>query len=356
MIDECVLNAVIVNAAALLLESAPFVMAGALISRLPLRAARNTVAYVGCGCGTGPSARSLPALAATWLAFGPLVAIARFAAAIAMARALRAHACEHKPDDALAQFAAIAPFAIMGAAIVPAIPAIAGSRASPLTIALTAAFAAFLSSPCAIGVAGVAAMLRSTAPAAAIGFLCVAGVADLRAWTAKRSRQTQHDCAAYVLGALACAIVAARGGAALVNPRFVPALWLCTAAMAYLAYVYRAHAKAHLRIAPAIMLAGCFLSAPAPDMLQTETTLSDAYPGERVDFTGQLIARSLVRYAITCCRADAAPVVLRLDAPYASHSGWAHARGVLVRRGDSLRLHAETIEAVAPPADPFVYR
>lgn len=360
VIDDCVFNAVIVNAAALLLESAPFVLAGALISRLPLRAARHAVAYLGCGCAAGPSARSLPAFAATWLAFGPLVASVRFAAAIAVAHVARRHACERIPDHALAQFAAIVPFAAAGALVAPVIPAIAGWHAAPAAVAFTGALAAFLSSPCAIGATGVAAMLKPAEPAAAIGFLCVAGIADLRAWIAARHAHAQHDCLAYVLAAIACAAVAARGGAALINPRFVPALWLCAAAFAWCACVYRSHANVRLRFAPAIMLAGCFLTAPAPATVQTETTLEDAYPGERVDFTGEVAgtaaARSLVRYAITCCRADAAPIVLRLDEPYATPSTWAHARGVLVRRGGSLRLRADTIEAVPPPVDPFVYR
>jgi hypothetical protein len=351
---------IVVNAAAVLLESAPFVLAGVLAARIPLRAARTFAAYFGCGCGTGPSARSLPAFAATWFGFGPAVACARLAAAIAVERALRRRECAHQPDEALAQFAAIAPFAVAGAALVPAFPAIAGAHASHLTLALSAALAAFLTSPCAVGAVGIAAMLRTAAPAAAIGFLCIAGIADLRAWIAVRSEGALHDCSAYGLAALACALAALRGGAAMVNPRFVPALWLCAAVFAFLAFVYRTHVRARLRIAPAIMLAGCCLSAPLPAIVQTETTLSDAYPGERVDFTGAVVrtaaSTSLVRYAVTCCRADAAPIVLQLDSRAELRSPWARARGVLVRRGDSLELHARTIEAIPPPADPFVYR
>jgi uncharacterized membrane protein YcgQ (UPF0703/DUF1980 family) len=98
-----------------------------------------------------------------------------------------------------------------------------------------------------------------------------------------------------------------------------------------------------------------------PEYHATETTLSDAFAGERVDFTGVLTrtgdAATLVRYAITCCRADAAPVVIRLlDAPPAAAHGWMHARGVLVAREDDLRLRADALTPIAPPADPFVYR
>lgn len=351
---------VVANAAALLLECAPFVLAGAVLSRVRFHNAPHAMAYFGCGCGTGPSARSLPAFAATWLAFGPLVASVRFAAAIAVARVLQRRTCAHAASESLAQFAAIAPFAIAGAVLAPAVPAIAGAHSSPAAIAIAGAFAAFVTSPCAIGAAGTAAMLRAHAPAAAIGFLSVAGIADLRVWIQAGEDRTPHDCLAYALAAFACAAAAMRGGGSLVNPRFVPALWICAAAFAYFGFRYRTRARPSLRIAPAIMLAGCFLAAPAPAAVQTETTLAAAYPGQRIDFTGELVrtprTASLVRYAITCCRADAAPVVLQLDSLPAMRSKWAHARGVIVRAGNSLRLHPEVLQAVPAPPDPFVYR
>ena len=83
--------------------------------------------------------------------------------------------------------------------------------------------------------------------------------------------------------------------------------------------------------------------------------------GERVDFTGVLTrtgsAATLVRFAITCCRADAAPIVVRLlRAPGSAVRGWVHARGVMVARGSDLRLRAEQLQMISAPADPFVYR
>jgi len=63
------------TSASALFEAAPFLLAGIIAGRL-LRHS-NAVAYLGCGCTAGPSARSLPAAAATWLLFGPLVAAAR---------------------------------------------------------------------------------------------------------------------------------------------------------------------------------------------------------------------------------------------------------------------------------------
>ena len=151
-----------------------------------------------------------------------------------------------------------------------------------------------------------------------------------------------------------------RGGAALVNPKIALALWPCAIAFAFLTLRYRKETYAALRVAPAIMLIGCVLAAPAPIYRATETTLSDAFAGERLDFTGVVVhsgsATALVRYAITCCRADAAPVAVRLDPPATLQHGWARARGTLVQRADGLRLRADSIEPIATPADPFVYR
>ncbi len=109
------------------------------------------------------------------------------------------------------------------------------------------------------------------------------------------------------------------------------------------------------------MFAGAVLGAPLPQYHATETTLTDAFSGERVDFTGELTrtggAATLVRYAITCCRADASPIVVRLmEAPSRRLHGWMHARGALVERGGDLRLRADELLPVDAPADPFVYR
>ena len=75
------------TSASALFEAAPFLLAGIVAARF-LRHP-HAVAYLGCGCAAGPSARSLPAAAATWLLFGPLVAVARFAAALVVARLFR---------------------------------------------------------------------------------------------------------------------------------------------------------------------------------------------------------------------------------------------------------------------------
>ncbi len=252
------------------------------------------------------------------------------------------------------------PFALGGAALLPLLPAIAGLHLPMAAIAAAAAVTAFATSPCALGTIGIAGIARGVAPAAAAGFLCVAGIFDLRAWSRSAEPPASHDCIAYVLTFVACSLAAVRGGGSLVNPRFTPALWICAIACAYLAHRYRAHARPALRIGPAIMLAGCVLGAPVPVYYATQTTLAGAFPGERIDFTGAVVRSeketALVRYAITCCRADAAPISIRLDSSAAVGSGWARARGTLVLRNGELRLHAGKIEAVPAPADPFVYR
>ena len=355
-----VVSAIIVNAAAMLLESAPFVLAGAIAVRVPWRWSGRAAAYLGCGCGAGPSARSLPAAVAAWITFGPLIAMARLAGAILMECALRKRDCAHAASSVLTQLGGIWPLAIGGAILVPLFPAIAGAHAPQAIVFAAAAATAFVSSPCGLGTIGIAAIARSTAPVAAWGFLCVAGIVDLRAFVRARGARNGHDCLAYALASLACALVAMRAGAALVNPKIAFALWPSAVVFAYFAFRYRKETCAALRVAPAIMLAGCVLAAPAPAYHATETTLTDAFAGERIDFTGVVVrsasATALVRYAVTCCRADAAPIAIRLDLAPKLRSGWAHARGTLVQRGDGLRLRADSIESVSAPADPFVYR
>src|SRR5579864_4282896 len=220
----------------MLLESAPFVLAGAIVLRAPWRWSGRAAAYLGCGCGTGPSARSLPAAAAAWITFGPLVAAARLAGAILVECVLRRRVCAHASGSALAQLGGIWPLAIAGAILVPLFPAIVGAHAPQAIVFAAAALTAFVSSPCGLGTIGVAAIARTVAPAAAAGFLCVAGIFDLRTFVRARGACEGHDCLAYALAALACALVAIRGGAALFNPKIALALWPCAIAFAHLTF------------------------------------------------------------------------------------------------------------------------
>ena len=268
-------------------------------------------------------------------------------------------ACEFERDPPLAQLAAVAPFAIGGSALALLAPAIGAAHGAQA--AIFGAAAAFASAPCALGAVGFASAVRASAPQFAYAFLCVAGIVDARAFMRKPHLHARHDALAYAIAAAACALVAAKHGGGLVHPRLALFLWPCACACAVLAYRYRAHACGALRIAPLVMLAGTMFAAPPPAYHATETTLADAFAGERIDFTGVLThtanAATIVRYAITCCRADAAPIVIRLEqsAPPALH-GWIHAHGILVDGTSGLMLRTSSLTPVAAPADPFVYR
>lgn len=355
------LTALLVTSASTLFESAPFVLAALVLTQTPVRWNARIGAYLGCGCGVGPSARSLPAAAATCFVFGPLVAGARLAAAILVDRFTRSgNVCAHRRASLLSELHLLAPVAALGAAAALVLPALAGYHIAGAAAFLSGAAGALVLAPCALGSVAFAASLRAIAPASAAGFLCIAGILDLRTWLGREGGNDEHDVFAYGVFSLACALVALRGGAQLVHPKIALALWACAAAGAAFAYRFRDRRCAKLRVAPLVMLAGTFLAAPLPAYHATETSLADAFAGERVDFTGVLTrtrdAATLVRYAITCCRADAAPVVVRLlDTPPRSLHGWIHAHGVLVGRGHRLFLKA-TLVTVSAPADPFVYR
>jgi uncharacterized membrane protein YcgQ (UPF0703/DUF1980 family) len=109
------------------------------------------------------------------------------------------------------------------------------------------------------------------------------------------------------------------------------------------------------------MLAGALIGAPPPVYHATETTLAEIFAGERLSFTGVLTCAdgtcALVRYAITCCRADAAPVAVRLSAaPRYATGTWLRANGRIDEARGELRLVAQSVERIPPPLDPFIYR
>ena len=356
------LRSALAAAASSLFESAPFLFAGLVAVRL-LGKHRRIVDFVGCGCGSGPSARSLPAAAATWLLFGPLVAAARFGAALLCARLLRPRtACTtHAQTQPLAELAALLPSSLLAGAAFACFSAFDPAALSPLgEIALGGALG-FCAAPCGLGAVALAGALRARAPLAAAAFLCVAGVIDLRTLRRIAHPREEHDALAYALLAVALALVAWRHGAGLIRPSIALAAGACAAVAFVYAAIYRRHQSWRSRAAPALMMAGVLIGAPAPSYRATETTLSDLFPGERLSFTGRLTRQgtraALVRYAITCCRADAAPIAVRVDpVPRDSDGAWLRIEGNVESVAGDLRLVPRSIAHIAPPSDPFIYR
>ena len=357
------LRGALVASASALFEVSPFLFAGALAWRLIGRRC-SIVAHLGCGCGNGPSARSLPAAAATWLAFGPAVALARYLAATIAARLLRRRenvAFDHTPPQPLDEIAAVLPAALVAGAATQLFVRFDPAGLSPLAGALAGAALGFVAAPCGLGAVALAATLRAHAPIAAAAFLCIAGVVDVHALRGDSRRGPSGDCAAYVILAAALAIVAWRHGDALVHPLFTLPLAACVPVCTIAAIACRRSRCGRSRVAPALMLFAALAGAPAPRYAATETTLTGLFPGERIVFIGTLThdahSSALARYAITCCRADAAPVVLRLAvAPAYSAGTWLRAAGRIETFGSEFRLVAESVQPVPAPVDPFIYR
>lgn len=351
------------TAASTLLEAAPLLVGSHLVVRLAGN--RQIAAFLGCGCGDGPAARSLPAAAATWLVFGPAVAAARFLAALAVARLLRAigrvrSGCALEPPDVLADLAAIVPAALLAGAV-SQIAAWSALGSSPRWMQAVSGGLLGFAAPCGLGAIAVAGALRQRAPVAAAAYLCVAGIADARAFAWFRHGRSGPDATGYAVLAAALFLVGLRHGGALVHPGYSGALMAAGGFAAVAAVRDRFRHNAPARVAPLIMLAGALIAAPAPAYLATESTLTDAFAGEHLSFTGALVrqahAAALVRYAITCCRADASPVVVRLaHVPAFAAGTWLHAEGTLAIAGSEVRLVAASVERVPAPSDPFTYR
>jgi len=351
------LMAIGASAVSVVLESLPYLAVATVLSPLVGRYAHTLVAYAGCGCGAGPSARSIPAAIATAALFGTPVALARVALASLVARMQPSH--DHAGGNLLRELVDLLPAALLAAMAMYWAPALPLRVVHPIVLLVAGALLGVAASPCALGGVALAASLHASAPIAAIGVLCTAGIAPrLPAWPA---HATTHDPFAYALLALTCAAVAAHHGGALVHPRMTIPLALCAIYCALLAWRFRSSTARTPRWVAAMAFGVVIIGAPAPLYRATETTLSDAFVGERVDFTGvavrQRATSALVRYAITCCRADAAPVALALDRSLAGFDGhWMRARGTIEDSGGALRLHVAALAPVTPPADPFVYR
>jgi hypothetical protein len=345
------------GAVSVLLEALPYLAGAALLAPLAGRYARAIVAYSGCGCGDGPNARSIPAALATAALFGPLVAAARVAFASLTARMLPAH--DHAETSVLSELANLVPAALLAAAILLFVPMLPLRGIDPVLLWLAGALLGIFASPCALGGVALAASLRASAPLAAVGVLCTAGM--LPQLGRRHTHGVMHDPLAYLVFAGAAGIVAVRHGGMLVHPRLTIPLALCALYCTFLAWRYRASVARAPRAIAIAALAIVIIGAPQPVYHASETTLADAFAGERVDFSGVAVtdhARSaLVRYAITCCRADAAPTALVLDRNLGAFNGrWMHARGTIEADGSALVLHVAELTPIAPPIDPFVYR
>lgn len=362
-------HAALASAAAMVFEATPFVLAasalGGLARRLHPRAPRaagSLVALFGCGCGALPGALSLPAIALCWLGFGPAVALLRCAAGLAVAccrpAALGPSHDESSGGDFLAGLAGLVGPAL-GAAVVAQLALRGTASMSPAAGFLAGALVGALA-PCAFGSVALASALRFASTAVSAGLLTTAGLVPRMTPRRQPPSRPSRLCALGV--AAACAALVARHGAGFVNPRLLPLIGAAALFSAGLTAGCRTRAPGAWR-APALLLAALVLGSPSPAMpIGTATSLEDAYPGQSLRFLGVVhgdpSGTTLVRFAITCCRADAAPVAVRLDRRLRMPDGaWVEADGVLQNGSTGgLVLRATHLRHRKPPDDPFVYR
>ncbi|GAC1312512.1 MAG: hypothetical protein NVSMB21_23130 [Vulcanimicrobiaceae bacterium] len=366
---------VLAATAGTLFEATPFVLAAAA---LPRGRFGRAFAFLGCGCATaGPGALALPAIALCWLAFGPVVAIARAAAGLFLARVVpRPDRDADAEPDPLCELARLAPAAAVAGVLAEALHAALPPGAVPSSgaIALGIVCGALLGAcaPCAAGAIAIAAAVRDVSPSASTTILATAGIVPSlcfgfgdRLGSDRSGGERAVTRAAFVLLALACGGLALQGPSGFINPRFVPALVAATALAllcAVRAPVSRARAPA---IVPLVLVAALVVGSPLPQRAPLVTTLDDPYPGARLRFRGSLVpsgpgattGETLVRYTITCCRADAQAQTVRLDRAVAGRPGaWYEADGTLALRDGAYRLNVTKIRSIAAPADPFAYR
>jgi hypothetical protein len=348
---------VLAAAASALYEAVPFLALASVVSRIVPAWA---VAFAGCGCTLGPSARSVPAAVALALSFGPGVALARFAAGVVVAagaKRLRPPTAREHVAQPASELAALVPAALAAGALQQAATFDLHGLA-PAFQFVCGALAGALAAPCALGTAALAATLHRTAPVAAAGLLCTAGLLDARVFV-RSAHRGGHDALAYGMLATALLAIGIHRGNGLVHPIIGVALVPCAAGCVALAYRHRRQASSAARVAPALMLAGAFAATSAPQYRATETTMNGLFAGERLTFTGALSNGDVVaRYAITCCRADAAPIAVRLSRRLPFGDGtWLCLVGAIVTAPDgALRLEPASVRRIDPPADPFVYR
>lgn len=352
------LRTALAAAASVVLEAMPYL---GLSQVLALRLGRYgpwAAALAGCGCTRGPGARSIPAAIAAYALFGPWVALARWSAACAVALVRRCDGPQHAhPLSLLDDVGRLGPPAVLCGLFVALAPALNIAHRTPIVQLLLGTLAGVFAAPCALGGVALAASLHAQSTLAADAVLATAGIIDVASSTLPHPRGGR-DRVAYVLLALACALAAWMHGAALVHPRLTLPLFACAIYCAICAVRASAPTATGTRAIAGALVAVIVIGAPAPHYSANEATLAQLFPGERIDFTGVATSRErLVRYAITCCRADAEPVALPLAQPLSIRLGrWARIQGIVERDARGLRVRASSLRAVAPPADPFVYR
>ncbi|MBV8638043.1 MAG: hypothetical protein JO322_08140 [Candidatus Eremiobacteraeota bacterium] len=355
-------RAALASAAAVLFEMLPYAAGAALLAPVLGRFAPVVAAYAGCGCSDGPGARSVPAAFACAALFGPHVAFARWFASIAVAAFRRGAVARFDRVEAplLQDLASLAPAAALAGMLNAAAPMLSLAHRSPLVQLGAGAILGFFGAPCALGGVAVASSLRAQSPIAAATILCVAGIIDLRVWVHRHDVHAQRDRSTYALLSVACAIVAYGHGASLVHPRLTVPLWGCAALCALLATRSGNAGSTSQRVVGALLAFVALAGSPPPAYVATEGTLEALYPGERIDFTGAYVPNAhrprVIRYAITCCRADARPVAIALEnALHIAPGNWITVHGIVRRRGEDLVVTPGRIVRIAPPADPFVY-
>jgi hypothetical protein len=351
-------------AAGTVFEALPFVVGAALLPRLRLLRFLPSLA---CGCGgVLPAALALPALALTLISFGPVVVVARTAAALIVGFVRLRRPSAPQPEaaverDPLAELTTLALASGSASLVAELIRAHAVLAHGLVGAAASLSLGAFvgLIAPCATTGIGAAIALRAADPWAAFGLLATSGIFSLR--TPRIAAPQVRDARfAFALLGFACLMVWACGTRGFLNPRF--ALVLPSGALVASIAAIRQTATRSIAsfAAPAMVLSALVLGSPPP-LDSTATVPVDLYPGRSVAFTGR-IARSdsstttLIRSAILCCRADAQQLSLTLDRRLDAKPGmWVDVRGVALARNRRLVLRIDHIRVVTPPEDPYVY-
>ncbi len=391
------LHEALAAAAGTLFEAAPFVLVAEL---LPQRF--GFLAQVaGCGCrGRLPGALSLPATALCWIAFGPWITLGRLALSLASLRISdRLHVARTgapPAPDALSDLVVLAACAALATLAVRVLFAAPAAAAQPLggLMALGCGLGLGLAAPCALAAVAIAAALAPHLLPAAAGILLTGGTIAwprtpllrlrapgkghatdrLRPDGGCRSARRRSILVRVALAGALFALVQMRVPG-FVNPRLLPVIAL-GAPLALVSAGRIALTRSAGRdvsaggskpgdgraaLIPAIMLLAVATGSPLPSAVADATQLADAYPGERLSFLGILHrlggASVLERFEITCCRADASPVTVRLARPIGAAEGsWVAATGILVPSSYGLELRPDRWHVTTPPSDPFVYR